>query len=216
MFRPRYLVVVSLLVSFASSQGPPPTGTVATPLVSKHFSYPTGVVSQNYLYFAPQFDLSIKPYQADTDIGGRGPQFGYNLCNSSTQNPASLCQTSLFNGLAGVSASDCVWIVLIMVPDFCVWGPSEPGAIFQDVTGEMVAWCTRSGYGTRLIPDGALTGLQFLKTPDYIQINGFLDQTKVNIYSNELGGQLDPHGVDGVCPVIFFFLALLTSKILNV
>ncbi|KIM43617.1 hypothetical protein M413DRAFT_443541 [Hebeloma cylindrosporum] len=165
MWKQRYPVVLSLLVSSANSQGPLPTGTVvATPLVSKHFSYPTGV-----------------PYQADTDIGGRGPQLGYNLCNSSTQNPASLCQTSLFNGLA----------------DFCVWGPPESGAVFQDVTGEMVAWCTRSGYGTRLIPDGALTGLQFLKTPDYIQINGFLDQTKVNIYTGELGGQLDPHAVDG-------------------
>jgi len=103
-----------------------------------------------------------------------------------------------------------------MVPDFCVWGPSEPGAIFQDVTGQMVAWCTRSGYGTRLIPDGALTGLQFLKTPDYIQINGFLDQTKVNIYADEIGGQLDPHGVDGVCPMILSSLtsSSLTSKIL--
>ena len=29
----------------------------------------------------------------------RGPQFGYNICNGTTQGPDSLCQTLIFNSL---------------------------------------------------------------------------------------------------------------------
>lgn len=60
----------------------------------------------------------------------------------------------------------------------------------------MVAWCSKPGYGTRLIPAGTLTGLQFLKTPDYIQIVGFMDQTQINMASGDYGGEMDPHGAD--------------------
>ena len=59
----------------------------ATPLASKHFSYPSGI-----------------PYQADTDTNLiRGSQFGYNLCNSTTEGQDSLCQTSFLNHLDGQS-----------------------------------------------------------------------------------------------------------------
>jgi hypothetical protein len=27
----------------------------------------------------------------------------------------------------------------------------------------MVAWCTKEGYGTRIIPEGALQGVQFIR-----------------------------------------------------
>lgn len=61
----------------------------------------------------------------------------------------------------------------------------------------MVAWCTKPGHGTRLIPDGLLTGLQFLKTPDYIQVVGFMsDQTLINLALGDYGGEMDPHGAD--------------------
>ena len=72
----------------------------------------------------------------------------------------------------------------------------------------MVAWCSKPGHGTRLIPAGALTGVQFLKTPDYIQIVGFIDQTKVNIADGDYGGEMDPHGADLVCVFcLFIYLA---------
>ena len=49
--------------------------TALEPLASKHFVWP---------------DI---PYQVTGDEGGiRGPQFGYNLCNSTTENQQSLCQ----------------------------------------------------------------------------------------------------------------------------
>jgi len=136
----------------------------ATPLASKTFAYPSGL-----------------PYQADTEPNlVRGAQVGYNICNSTTENQESLCQTLLFNSL----------------DNFCLWGPPERDSMVADTEGEMVAWCTKPGYGTRLIPEGTLTGLQFTKTPAYIQIVGFIDQTKINLKTGDYGGELDPHGAD--------------------
>lgn len=91
--------------------------------------------------------------------------------------------------------------------DFCLWGPPELGVV-GDTEGEMVAWCTRPGRGTRLIPEGALQAVQFIRvsaflsffsarfssrgasqTPDYIQVTGRLDQTMINIVAGDSGGQ---------------------------
>ncbi|KAH8829730.1 hypothetical protein DL96DRAFT_1706579 [Flagelloscypha sp. PMI_526] len=121
------------------------------------------------------------PDKVDTDTGLiRGTQFGYNNCNSSTEGTSSLCQTSFLNAL----------------DDFCLWAPSKPDSIIADTEGEEVAWCTKPGRGTRLIPNGALQGVQFMKTSDYIQVVGFIDQSQINIKSDDPGGELDPHGAD--------------------
>jgi len=53
------------------------------------------------------------------------------------------------------------------------------------------------GYGTRLIPDGTITGAHFVQTPDYVQVTGVGDLTKINIPAGDDGGELDPHGADG-------------------
>jgi len=155
---------VSLAVA-ASCAAAQVTGTFPpVPLASKHFTYPDGI-----------------PYQVDTDQGlVRGTQLGYNICNSTTENQNSLCQTSFFNGF----------------DDFCLWGPPEPGKTVGDIEGEMVAYCSKPGHGTRLIPAGALTGVQFLKTPDYIQVVGFIDQTQIDMAAGDFGGEMDPHGAD--------------------
>ncbi|KAJ7787173.1 manno protein [Mycena olivaceomarginata] len=136
----------------------------ATPLASKHFAYPTGI-----------------PYQVDTEpYLIRGGQTGYNQCNSTTEGPGSLCQTSMLSAL----------------DDFCLWAPINPNSLIADTEGEEVAWCTKPGHGTRLIPPGALQGVQFMKTPDYVQVVGFIDQTKINLQADDSGGELDPHGAD--------------------
>lgn len=132
------------------------------PLASKHFTW------------------GALPYQADTDTGERGTQTGYNLCNSTTEGPSSLCQTAIINS----------------IDDFCLWGPPTPDSLIGNTEGESIAWCTKAGYGTRVIPAGALTGVQFLKTPDYVQVTGFIDQRLVDIASDDSGGELDPHGAD--------------------
>jgi len=151
--------VSTLSQSVAAQSTFPPTA-----LADKHFAYPTGI-----------------PYKVDTDQGLiRGTQFGYNICNSTTENQKSLCQTSFLN------APD----------DFCVWAPDAPDSLVSNTEGEMVAWCTKPGRGTRLIPAGALQGIQFMRTPDYVQVIGFIDQSKINIKSDDFGGEMDPHGAD--------------------
>lgn len=136
--------------------------TTTTPLASKHFEW------------------TALPYQADTDNGERGTQTGYNLCNSTTQGPTSLCQTAVINS----------------IDDFCLWGPSDPNSLIGNTEGENVAWCTKPGYGTRVIPQGSITGVQFMKTPDYVQVTGFIKQQFVDIDPSDSGGELDPHGAD--------------------
>jgi len=106
-------------------------------------------------------------------------QYGTNQCGTgSDQN--SKCQTAWINS----------------AEDFCVWAPPSPGNI-GDTEREEVAWCTKSGRGTRLIPDGTLKGVHFVKTPDFVQITGIGDFTKLNILAGDSGGELDNRGSDG-------------------
>jgi hypothetical protein len=123
----------------------------------------------------------MQPEKVDTDTQLiRGEQLGFNICNSTTENQDSLCQTSFLNAL----------------DDFCLWAPSKPNSLVGNVEGEMVAWCTKPGRGTRLIPDGALQGVQFMKTPDYVQVVGFVDQALIDLDPTDFGGEMDPHGAD--------------------
>ena len=84
----------------------------------------------------------------------------------------------------------------LLYTDFCLWAPAEYGREVGDIEGSMIAWCTKPGHGTRLIPAGALTGVQYVKSPDYVQVVGFIDQTKINILAGDYGGEMDPHGAD--------------------
>jgi len=42
-----------------------------------------------------------------------------------------------------------------------------------------------------------------MRTPDYVQVVGFVDQTKINIKKDDGGGEMDPHGADLVCAFTF-------------
>jgi hypothetical protein len=46
----------------------------------------------------------LQPYKADTGTGERGTQFGYNICNSTTEGQTSLCQTAMINSIDGEDA----------------------------------------------------------------------------------------------------------------
>lgn len=60
-----------------------------------------------------------------------------------------------------------------------------------------MAWCVDGAkHGARTIPPGTFTGLQFMRTPAYIQWTGTLDITKLNYAADDSGGELDPHGAD--------------------
>jgi len=109
-------------------------------------------------------------------------QTGTNQCGT-TANQTSICQNAYINS----------------IDDFCIFAPPNPGAdsVIGNTERIEVSWCMKDGYGTRLIPDGTITGAHFVKTPDYVQVTGVGDLTKMNIPSGDGGGELDPHGADG-------------------
>ena len=85
------------------------------------------------------------------------------------------------------------------VDDFCIFAPPNPGpdSVIGNTERIEVAWCLKDGYGTRLIPENTITGAHFVQTPDYVQVTGVGDLTKINIPAQDAGGELDPHGADG-------------------
>ena len=91
------------------------------------------------------------------------------------------------------------WRTVNSLDDFCIFAPPNPGpgSDIGDTERIEVSWCIQAGYGTRLIPDGAITGAHFVQTPDYVQVTGVGDLTKINIPQGDEGGELDPHGADG-------------------
>lgn len=87
-------------------------------------------------------------------------------------------------------------LTLNSVDDFCIFAPPTLQDIANSETIE-VAWCTKPRNNARVIPDGTLTGVSFLKTDMYVQIMGYGDFTKINIPYGDMGGELDPHGAYG-------------------
>ena len=72
--------------------------------------------------------------------------------------------------------------------DFCMWSSSETDDTVGESEAREVAWCTQPGHGTRVIPPGAITGAQWLYARDYIQVVGYIDQTKVGLNGQDFGG----------------------------
>ncbi|GAA6062329.1 hypothetical protein JCM10212_006579 [Sporobolomyces blumeae] len=127
--------------------------------------------------------LSDVPYQVNPYKSERGPQSGYNVCNSTTQGDDSECQTLILNS----------------IDDFCLWGlPGGPKDLstIGESEAATVAYCIKDTHGSRPIPAGAVTGLQFMRTKAYIQITGYIDQTVLGLTKDDTGGELDPHGAD--------------------
>ncbi|KAF8151506.1 hypothetical protein B0H34DRAFT_131947 [Crassisporium funariophilum] len=111
-----------------------------------------------------------------------------------TQGPTNPPQPTL--GTAINQTSMARLLSINSVDDFCLFAPPTPQAIADSETLE-VAWCTKPRNNARLIPDGTITGVSFLKTDFYVQLIGFGDLTKLNIPAGDFGGELDPHGAFG-------------------
>ncbi|KAN0083951.1 hypothetical protein V8E55_007455 [Tylopilus felleus] len=136
--------------------------------------------------------LTAKTYAWPSQIANpvttalRGPQTGYNICNSTTQNQQSECQTGMFDSIGR----------------FCIWAPAQPNSTIGDTEGQEVSWCSMNGFGTRLIPENAITGAQWLVAKDstgtvmYHQLFIYINQVMVNLNAQDYGGELDPHGAD--------------------
>lgn len=128
--------------------------------------------------------------------------------NGQYQNPATLpakvdsTQTGYNDCMTRYGASNqkahCVNLFVNSIKDFCLFGPrTTTGGTIGDQEEIVVSWCLKSGYGTRLIPNGAIKGAHFLKTPSFVQVTGVGDLTKINIQNKDEGGELDPHGATG-------------------
>lgn len=126
------------------------------------------------------FEYPYLPQKADSGDGPRGTQQGYNRCNSTTLGPTSFCQTAIMNS----------------IDDFCIWGAPFANVTVAEDEEQLVAYCTTPNHGTRVLPEGTLQGVQFTKTPGYVQVVGFLDQTQIGLQADDYGGEEDPHGAD--------------------
>lgn len=154
---------LSLALAMSALAGAVVAQTSVEPLTDRRYTYPGQI-----------------PYKVDTDDSGRGPQFGYTQCNSTTEGPNSDCQLAMINA----------------IDDFCIWGPPIANSTIADTEAETVAWCTKPGHGARTIPPGTLTGVQFLHAPAYVLVTGLLAQQNINIQADDDGGEMDPHGAD--------------------
>jgi len=96
-------------------------------------------------------------------------------------------QTGINNcGTASSQTSECQTAWINSADDFCLWAPPTVGTI-GDTEREEVAWCTKSGRGTRTMPNGTLKGVHFVKTPDYVQVTGVGNFTKINVAKKRRG-----------------------------
>jgi len=102
-----------------------------------------------------------------------------------SEGPNSLCQTAHVNSLDGMD-------------NFWLWAPTRPGKAEGQIESQMVAWCSTGGHSIRVMPEGTLTGVQLTKTPDFIQIVGFIDQTKINMVHGGIGAKMGPHEANEV------------------
>lgn len=69
------------------------TYETTTPLPLTDYSYPYSAV----------------PYQVNPYAVGRGPQSGYNICNSTTEGATSQCQTLIANTLVNATSFDAYY-----------------------------------------------------------------------------------------------------------
>ncbi|WVO17523.1 hypothetical protein L204_105217 [Cryptococcus depauperatus] len=89
-------------------------------------------------------------------------------------------------------------VSLNAIDDFCLFAPPEKDSVIGETEDREVAWCVQPRNNARVIPDGTLTAVHFVKTPLYWQIQGFGDLTQLNIKAGDQGGELDPHGATGL------------------
>ncbi|OAV97132.1 hypothetical protein PTTG_05758 [Puccinia triticina 1-1 BBBD Race 1] len=77
----------------------------------------------------------------------------------------------------------------IATKDFCIFAPPRP-LVVGDAKRISVSYCSKDGYGTRLIPPGTFKNLHFVHTPHYVQITALGNFTKVNVPAGDKGGEL--------------------------
>ncbi|WVN84948.1 uncharacterized protein L203_100085 [Cryptococcus depauperatus CBS 7841] len=80
---------------------------------------------------------------------------------------------------------------LVSHSNFCLLGPPKGSSKISDTKLNVVSWCTDPKHGNRLIPDGTLKGVTYVKAKNWIQVSGSGDFTNINIAPGDQGGQFD-------------------------
>ncbi|KAF8888564.1 hypothetical protein BD779DRAFT_1439921 [Infundibulicybe gibba] len=133
-------------------------------------------------------------------IAGTTAQYSATYLPSNAPDQSEAGQSGTNRCATGLNqTSNCQNAYLNSVTDWCIWSPPEPGpgSVIGNTERIEVAWCIKNGTGSRLIPDGAITGAHFVQTPDFVQITGVGNLTLLNVPAGDAGGELDPHGADG-------------------
>jgi hypothetical protein len=211
----RFSIIAALVSVSVSCVGAIPQGTGGggggfVPLIDKRYTW-DNLVSQHVILPSPRTNLS---FPTNSLIRSTQIEVSFEESRSATTSatrPRRVLPRYArppFSTLSMVRAVDVCQgstphVETSSLSDFCFWAPPNPGHEVGEIEGEMVAWCTQPGHGTRVIPDGAITGVQFTKAPDYIQVVGFMNQTQINMLRGDAGGEMDPHGADRVCCSLF-------------
>lgn len=90
-----FLLFVAVLASVHSFTfvAATPEPQMTPPAIAKR-QVPQFPILSTIMYPFPDLPEQVYPYKSL-----RGPQFGYNKCNSTTEGPSSLCQTLIFNNI---------------------------------------------------------------------------------------------------------------------
>lgn len=146
------------------------TGTFRFPTLAASLLALAASSSVSAQYYSATYAPSASGLPKTTEYG----QAGTNKCGTASSQ-TSTCQNFYIND----------------VTDFCVWAPPNGGAV-SDFEGSVVSYCTKAGRGTRVLPEGTITGAHFIKTRSYVQVTGTGDFTKIGITAGDAGGELDP------------------------
>ncbi|OWZ76482.1 hypothetical protein C365_04630 [Cryptococcus neoformans Bt85] len=86
-------------------------------------------------------------------------------------------------------------VYLISHTDFCLFGPPSPlpsnTSSISQINKDVVSWCTDRRHGNRVVPEGTLNGVTYVKTNSWVQVSGTGDFTKINIPAGDQGAQFD-------------------------
>ncbi|PLW19316.1 hypothetical protein PCASD_02921 [Puccinia coronata f. sp. avenae] len=106
------LLLVTLFCAAAQSLAQAQTNTSSSTAGATAADAGQSSTSGDIPLYQKRFTWPNLPYQADTGNGPRGTQQGYNRCNATTQNQASMCQTTLINSIQDKSPFHLSWLFL--------------------------------------------------------------------------------------------------------
>ncbi|OCF61142.1 hypothetical protein L486_00786 [Kwoniella mangroviensis CBS 10435] len=132
----------------------------------------------NSQYMPPQA-LSYRRTYVNSTLVGRGDESNDKTKDNSDAQSQSQSQSKELR--------------LVSHEDFCVYGLSEEnkGKMLSESVDNVISYCSKSGHGTRLIPDGTLKGVTYVRTPSWVQVSGSGDFSQIGISSDDSGAQFD-------------------------